>query len=317
MHPISRSTLTLALVVALALTAFSIPLVSASKAGLPGAPLAQTVVTFGANADTFVRSTSTQNFGSRVYLGVDGAGMIEHTFIRFTVSGIPAGATIDSAILRIQVRGLTETEADSTSDGTAIPVQVTTTSTTWDELVMTYATQPACGGVVGSFTPTTPSASYDVTITSAITGDNTYAFCLKLSDETSGDGVKFHSRETASGTGPQLIVTYTEGGVEPQTQVAKPGADMIPIPEWATGGKVLQWTPVYYAAVQGAAGGVDLAPGTSIWVYGLDQSGKFYMGMLAGEKFWLPVAVVGPNYESPWFGRPLPTQVVDGEGNAL
>jgi hypothetical protein len=51
--------------------------------------------------------------------------------------------------------------------------------------------------------------------------------------------------------------------------------------------------------------------GKTAYVYGVDASGGFYKVMLSGQFFWVPVNTMGPNFDSVWNGRPLPTNVVD------
>lgn len=71
-----------------------------------------------------------------------------------------------------------------------------------------------------------------------------------------------------------------------------PGPDMVPIPENAVVGAVLTDTPVYYAPHADAATGIMIEAGKTLWVYGMDANRAFYMVMLSGKLFWLPVTTL-------------------------
>ncbi|HEX3051601.1 MAG TPA: hypothetical protein VHP83_13150 [Aggregatilineaceae bacterium] len=88
------------------------------------------------------------------------------------------------------------------------------------------------------------------------------------------------------------------------------GEDQVEIPSQAAVGQILSDTPVYSAPKMDAASTTVLTAGKTIWIYGLDESGQFYRGMMAGRFFWVPANLVGPNYDKVWNGRALPTNVV-------
>lgn len=90
-----------------------------------------------------------------------------------------------------------------------------------------------------------------------------------------------------------------------------PGPDLVPIPEHAVGGAFVTDTPIYFAPEPGAATDIVMEQGKTVWVYGLDESRRFYQVMLAGKLFWVPVDTIGPNYDEVWRGTPLPTVVVE------
>ncbi len=89
------------------------------------------------------------------------------------------------------------------------------------------------------------------------------------------------------------------------------GPDLVPIPEHAVGGAFVTDTPIYFAPEPGAATDIVMEQGKTVWVYGLDESRRFYQVMLAGKLFWVPVDTIGPNYDEVWRGTPLPTVVVE------
>lgn len=90
-----------------------------------------------------------------------------------------------------------------------------------------------------------------------------------------------------------------------------PGPDMVPIPYTAVVGKFLSYTPLYFAPIEGATSGqYTMNAGQSLYVFGVDESGKFYKVLMSGQFFWVPVESMGPNYDDVWQGWPLPTDVV-------
>jgi hypothetical protein len=89
-----------------------------------------------------------------------------------------------------------------------------------------------------------------------------------------------------------------------------PGPDMVDIPSTAVVGAFVVTTPIYFAPQADAATTTVMEAGKTLWVYGVDASGKFYKVMMSGKFFWVPVSTMGPNYDAVWQGHPLPTDVV-------
>jgi len=89
-----------------------------------------------------------------------------------------------------------------------------------------------------------------------------------------------------------------------------PGPDMVVIPATAAVGTFVAETPCYGSPDPGAATSIIIPAGKTAWVFGVDDGGDFYLVMLAGKFFWVPVATMGPNYDALWGGRPLPFEVV-------
>lgn len=92
---------------------------------------------FGADADTFVNQSSqtAANGTSSTFSIVGGTSSARKAFIRFTVTGLPAGTSISSAKLRLYITN------DSTSGGVFNRI----TSNSWAESI-TWNTQPAIDG---------------------------------------------------------------------------------------------------------------------------------------------------------------------------
>ena len=115
----------------------------------------------------------------------------------------------------------------------------------------------------------------------------------------------------------QIVISQCDGGtiISDQILVGGPpgiaGLDMVPIPDTAVVGSFVTTTPIYFEPRADAATATVMEAGKTAYVYGVDASGGFYKVMLSGQFFWVPVNTMGPNFDSVWNGRPLPTNVVD------
>ncbi|NDJ75334.1 MAG: hypothetical protein GYB65_03665 [Chloroflexi bacterium] len=89
------------------------------------------------------------------------------------------------------------------------------------------------------------------------------------------------------------------------------GEDMVPIPSYAVGGQIVYDTDVYWgpAADQITDPLVTLEAGTTVWVYGPDETGAYYRIMFAGQMLWVPAGALSPNYDDVWQGTPLPSNI--------
>ena len=303
------------LVLALALVTPGLS-VAAPQDGAAPVRLAQTTVSFYAADDAYVRSDTGRGINSN-FLRVDAifplndpTDTIERTYLKFDLFSLPPGAVVQSATLYLQVYDA------GTTNGTQEDLYVHATGSSWAEDTIDWANQPGPGGLL--YIRTSPIAPDELAAfplpATHFSGPGMYSFVLKYPVENGAhsDGIDFKSKE--AGASPRLDITYVmsasgSGAISPNTG---PGPDMIPIPDYAVVGALLRSTPVYYAPDPAAVGTVELEVPMTLWVFGLDQSGQFYLTMLAGRKFWLPVEVLGPNYDDVWHGRPLPTTVVSG-----
>ncbi len=154
---------------------------------------------FGADADTFVRqdTPTTPNGTSSSFSIVGGTSSARKAFIRFTVTGLPAGATISTAKLHLYVTN------DSTSGGVFNRI----TSNSWAESI-TWNTQPAIDGTQLATLAAVPMDTFvDVDITAAITGNGTYSFAITL-PAANTNTLAYASKEASTPANrPQLIVT--------------------------------------------------------------------------------------------------------------
>ena len=90
-----------------------------------------------------------------------------------------------------------------------------------------------------------------------------------------------------------------------------PGPDMVLIPDTAVVGTFTDWTPLHFSPHADSASSHTMAPGQSLYVFGMDAAGQFYQVLLSGNMFWVPVSNLRPTYDEVWNGRPLPVDVVE------
>ncbi len=163
------------------------------------APSGGTTLTFAPVADTYVSQASpTTSYGTGSSFSiVDGATTAKQAFLRFTVSGLPTGAAIQSVKLRLYVTN------DSTSGG--IVKQVSDTS--WPE-VLTWNTRPAIDGpTVATLGAAAVNATMEIDLSSVIVGNGTYSFAIALpAGNTNTLGYASREASTVS-TRPQLVIT--------------------------------------------------------------------------------------------------------------
>jgi Calcineurin-like phosphoesterase len=156
-------------------------------------------------ADTYVRQdSSSRNFGTGSTIQSDGSP-VKRGLLRFSLSGIPVGASVRSAVL-------SGTVVDGSSDGPA----VYEIGSLWSETTVTWSSQPArttgialadVGNVPG------PKVSWNVTTLFA-SGDPNRMVSLQLA-QPGANGLDLASRETPND--PLLAVTYTTSAPAPDT----------------------------------------------------------------------------------------------------
>jgi len=115
-------------------------------------------------------SRPTSNYGSRAFLRVDSTPL-RTSFVKFDVTGYQPG---DSASVRVY--------AQSTGDDLTLH-QVT--DTTWLESTITAANAPAVVSTpIASVEPVETGKSYLFDVSSVVTGDGTYSFAIRTTDNT-------------------------------------------------------------------------------------------------------------------------------------
>ena len=165
-------------------------------------PPAGSTFSFTPAADAYVSQGSpTTAYATNSQLQAVGAGSTsseKQAFLRFSVTGLPAGASVSSAKLRVFVTN------DSTSGGIFNRV----TDTTWAEGI-TWATKPSIDGAqLASLGAVQLSQVVEVVLPAGtITGNGTYSFAITLpSSNTNTLGYTSREASTAANR-PQLIIT--------------------------------------------------------------------------------------------------------------
>jgi IPT/TIG domain len=154
-------------------------------------------ITFGPDADTYVRSDKpAKNFGAAITFLVD-ASPVTDSLLRFTVSGVGAGP-VASAKLRIYCTD------GSGAGGNFYEV----TDNSWPESTVTWSTAPTADTtLLGSLAKVVPGTWYEVDVSSFVTGDGTYS--LEITSP-SANSAAYSSKEGTAGFAPQLVVTLPQ-----------------------------------------------------------------------------------------------------------
>lgn len=164
-------------------------------------PTAPECVTLAPTGDAMISNPpKAQNYGGHPLLRVGGK---DESLVRFDLSSIPAGSSIDSATLRLYLNGGAGTN----------PVSIHAATSAWAEGTVTYQSfdqdfDPAVAGVIQ---PDSPTALKSADVTGLVTswllgGLPNHGMLL----ETTGNQKNiFVSREGADGYRPALEVCYT------------------------------------------------------------------------------------------------------------
>ena len=159
------------------------------------------VVTFMSSGDAWVNEGAPNtNYGSNSRLEV-GQSPGERAYLKFNVTNLTGPVT--SAKLKLH----TSTSGSSTGG------QVyRAANTTWGESAITWSNQPGTtGSVLSTVSPVPGNAWHEWDVTSAVTGNGTYAFVVTA---TSSDGFILYSEEEATYTSlrPVLEINGSSGG---------------------------------------------------------------------------------------------------------
>jgi hypothetical protein len=205
------------------------------------------------SGDTFVSSTTPKiNYGSGIALVV---GQGTTSYLQFNLSGIPAGATVSKATLRLYV--------DAVAAKGAFDVYQLNTS--WSENTLTYNTPPPALGE-------SATGDHPVVITSAAANQflliditplaqnwvngtiPNHGVGLALTNGSSG-WFSFDSKESVfTGNGPELdVVLASSGGQGPQGPPGPAGPQGVQGPAGATGAQGVQG-PMGLTGPQGPQG---------------------------------------------------------------
>jgi hypothetical protein len=200
-------------VAAVGLMVAAVAPVGLAVGGLTGSnasPSTTKTLTFKAVADTYIAqgAPKTSEASSTKLVSTAAKGKAKMTLLRFTVSGIPAGATDVHAALVLH------------RDAHKLPattVSVNKISASWTEGV-TWANRPATGAKIATAAVNSSMAGVTVDLGKQVA---TGAVAFEVSTAVAADTTRFMSRETASP--PQLQVTYTPAVAKPSPSPTSTG----------------------------------------------------------------------------------------------
>jgi len=181
---------------------------------------------FPATEDTYVKSTrATTNYGQSTTLQADMQPSIKRALIRFSLTGIPSNATIQSATLRLFVVD------QSNQSGSVQRV-----NGTWDENATKWTNAPAVGQQVAIIAGAAQKNTWKETnVAPAVTGNGRVDFYLVTA---STDGVDYASSENVQYQ-PRLVVRWSV-----PTALPSPTAQLTPTPTAGTPGATSAPSPV-------------------------------------------------------------------------
>jgi hypothetical protein len=158
-----------------------------------GSSAAASPIVFKPTADTFAKSSEPdRNYGSASRFDTD-AKPIMRSYLRFQLSGVGQGSRF-RALLRLYVT------AGSSSAG----LKLFTTAPSWNEMTLTWNTQPALGQQIAELAPTTMLVGswVEIDMGESTFADGVYNYALTTA---SGDRLGFLSRTQSQA--PQLVLT--------------------------------------------------------------------------------------------------------------
>jgi hypothetical protein len=176
-----------------------------------GSSAASSTIVVGPAVDTYVRqSTPTDSFAVSSQIAAVGGGDARIALLRFNISGIPAGTTVQSAKLRLVVTN------DSTSGGIVAGVS----NNTWPENV-TWSAKPAADGPqLGQFGAVAVGQAVEADVTSYVKGNGVYSVAIS-SPANVTNTVAYASRENGTAASrPQLTLVLQSGATAPTSTTA-------------------------------------------------------------------------------------------------
>jgi hypothetical protein len=159
----------------------------------------------------------TVNFGTAPILLSDNSP-VKRVFLRFVVSQLAVGETVQRAVLRLTTTSNATSNTDSAGE--------LYTVTDWDEATITHNFKPAFNApqLIGTAGAVGVSATVDWDVTSVFTGNGTYNFGVKT---PSSNGAEYVAREGGAGK-PQLILfRQAPTGVRPVVHITAPAEGAV------------------------------------------------------------------------------------------
>ncbi len=177
----------------------------------PGGP-----IKFAPVEDSYVKSGSSKTYGQNTTMRIRSSSTSYSGYLKFSVTGL-AGAA-QNALVRLFVKNASDDGgsiylASNYYDGTTDP---------WDEDGLKSSNAPATtGSALSSLGAVSVGQWVEFDVTSAITGNGTYSFCIK---DGSSNSVKYSTKEGSDP--PELCIEgSSSGGGGNQPPVANVGPD--------------------------------------------------------------------------------------------
>lgn len=170
------------------------------SAGAAGDTAAPRTIQIGALEDAYVDGCETgRNTGSDETLSVDSDPCVFEIYVKpASLSDIPSGATVESALLELQCID------------TGNAVRVLRITDEWSEESVDWDSRPSLGDEIGSFEPLEQGPVFiDITalVTEWLEGAPIHGVALVQGEET--DGSDYPSTEAGEPGAPRIVVTYT------------------------------------------------------------------------------------------------------------
>jgi hypothetical protein len=155
------------------------------------------VLTVRPHADTHVNQAApSTNYGTSTTLQADyGSGVTKRIFLKFVVSGVPAGASLNAAKLRMT----------ATSSSGAVVAAKPGATNNWSESSLVWSGAPAYGLRTDN-SPAVAAGAVEWNLSSYVSGNGVYSVILT---QASAAQTTFRSRESTQP--PVLELTYTTG----------------------------------------------------------------------------------------------------------
>lgn len=108
---------------------------------------------------------------------------------------------------------------------------------------------------------------------------------------------------------PEQVDFVAEGECAGLPTFEPPSPPCVAIPTGSVVGRLTRTAQIFYAPGEESPGNV-LPGGQTFWVVGFDETRGYAKLVLACQYVWVEADAIGPNFEAPWFGAPLPDRVV-------
>jgi hypothetical protein len=125
------------------------------------------------------------------------SGTERRSFVKFTVAGIPQGATGVNATLKL---------FSQSGAPTTVSFPVSQVSSAWTESSLTWLNQPALGPTLSTKSGLTNGAINAFDLANLVTGNGTYAVAITSNNTTQR---YFSSKEASAAQRPQIVVSWT------------------------------------------------------------------------------------------------------------